>query len=208
MEESTRLEFSDERQQVTSLAEINGALAEVGSRLWPLDLHHAPADIQQLLRQPALTAVEAGRVEAHFLLSRERLLEIIVRAGRTPHVPTGGALTTVVLTHGYSYPQLYLVQQDTDYTRFDRFHVNVADDGTGVDEVLQMLSGRGVVIVQRSARAGILTLHLNSPGWLVTYDGNNPHIGSLSRAEVGTKLLVQAIGPSQWRMRYEKDALL
>ena len=45
MEESTRLEFSDERQQVTSLAEINGALAEVGSRLWPLDLHHAPADI-------------------------------------------------------------------------------------------------------------------------------------------------------------------
>jgi len=93
MEESTRLEFSDERQQVTSLAEINGALAEVGSRLWPLDLHHAPADIQQLLRQPALTAVEAGRVEAHFLLSRERLLEIIVRAGRTPHVPTGGAFS-------------------------------------------------------------------------------------------------------------------
>lgn len=88
-------------------------------------------------------------MEAHFLLSRERLLELIVRAGRTPHVPTGGALTTVVLTHGYSYPQLYLVQQDMDYTRFDRFHVNVADDGTGVANALRPWRRD----VQRSARA-------------------------------------------------------
>jgi hypothetical protein len=208
LRETTRLEFSDGRPHVTSLADINDALADIGSGVWPLDFHPAPADIQQLLLQPTLTAVEAGRVEAHFLLPRERLLEIIARAGRTPHVPSGGALATVVLTHGYSYPQLYLVQQDTDYTRFDRFHVNVADDGTGVDEVLQLLSGRGLVIVQRSESGGILTLHLDSPGWLVTYDGNNPHIGSLSKAEVGTKLLVQAIGPNQWRMRYENDTLL
>ncbi len=92
------------------------------------------------------------------------------------------------------------------YSRFDRFHVNAADDGTGIDEVMQILSGGGIVIVQRLRNAGVLTLHLDSPGWIVTYDGNNWHIGSLTKAEPGTKVLVQAIGPARWRMRYEEDA--
>ena len=117
-------------------------------------------------------------------------------------------MTTVVSTHGYSYPQLYLVLENDDYTRFDRFHVNVADDGTAVDEVLQVLSGGSIVIVQRVGSATVLTLHLDSPGWLVTYNGGNPHIGSLTRAEVGTKVLVQIIGPPLWRMIYEGDASL
>jgi len=204
-DEGIRLGFSDGRPLLTSLADINHALADIGSHVWPLDLHHASPDIQRLLLQPALTKAEAERVEAHFLLPRERLLGVIAGAGRAPHVPGGGALTTEVLTHGYSYPQLYLVQDKVDYSRFDRFHVNVADDGTGVDEVMQLLSGSGIVIVQRLRNVSVLTLHLDSPGWIVTYDGDNPHIGSLTKAEPGTKVLVQAIGPARWRMRYEGD---
>jgi hypothetical protein len=203
-----RLEFSDGRPAVTSLAGINDALADIGSRVWPLDLHHIPVEIHKLLLQPILTTVEAERIKAHFLLPRERLLEVISGAGRTPHVPDGGALTTVVSTHGYSYPQLYLVRENDDYSRFDRFHVNVADDGTGVDEVLQLLSGSGIVILQRLSSATVLTLRLDRPGWLVTYNGGNQHIGSLSKAEAGTKVLVQIIGPPVWRMRYEGDASL
>ena len=201
-----RLEFSDERPDVTALADINDALSSIGSRMWPLDLQQAPADIQKLLLQPTLTTAEAARVNAHFLLPRERLLEVIGRAGRIPHVAGGGTLTTVVSTHRYSYPQLYVVREnDDDYSRFDRFHVNVADDGTAVDEVLQLLSGGGIVILQRVRNERVLSLHLDSPGWLVTYNGGNPHIGSLSQAEPGTKVIVQIIGPPLWKMRYEGD---
>lgn len=134
--------------------------------MWPLDLQHIPVEIQRLLLQPTLTTVEAEKLKAHFLLPRVRLLEVISGAGRTPHVPDGGALSTVVSTHGYSYPQLYLVRENDDYSRFDRVHVNVADDGTGVDEILQLLSGSGIVILQRSGSA-VLTLRLDRPGWLV-----------------------------------------
>jgi hypothetical protein len=200
-----RLEFSDGRPALTAISDVNAALADVGSHVWPLDLHHVPAEMQRLLLQPTLTTDEAERLKAHFLLPRARLLEVIMNAGRTPHVQDGGALTTVVSTHGYSYPQLYLVKQNDDYSRFDRFHVNVADDGTGVDEVLQLLSGRGIVILQRMRHATVLSLYLDRPGWLVTYNGGNPHIGSLSQAEVGTKVLVQIVGPAIWRMRYEED---
>lgn len=208
-EDGVRLEFSSGRPPLTSLADVNDALADVGSRVWPLDLRTAPADVQRLLVQPALTEAEAERVMAHFLLPRERLLEVITGAGRKPRVPGGGEMTTFVSPHGYSYPQLFVVLDDVDYSRFDRFHVNVADDGTGVDEVMQILSGRGVVLLQRLPSWDVLTLHLDCPGegagWIVTYDGDNPHIGSISGAEPGTKVLMQVIGPARWVMRYEGD---
>ncbi len=49
--------------------------------MWPLDVRSAPADLQRLLKQPTLTEVEVERVKAHFLLLRERLLDVIVGAG-------------------------------------------------------------------------------------------------------------------------------
>jgi hypothetical protein len=42
-------------------------------------------------------------------------------------------------------------------------------------------------------------------GWLVTYTGGNPHIGSLSGGSPGMKMLVQVIGPAEWVMRYEDE---
>jgi hypothetical protein len=205
--QGVRLEFSDGRAPLTSVADVNHAMVDVGSRVWPLDLHGAPSEVRRLLMQAALTEAEAERVKAHFLLPRQRLLEVIEGAGRKPHVPGGGELTTIASTHGYAYPQLWVVQNDLDYRRFDRFHVNAAEDGTGVDEVLQVLSGSRVMIVQRVPGGGVLTLHLDcsrqGAGWLVTYDGGNPHIGSLSRAEPGTKVLAQVIGPARWVIRYE-----
>lgn len=205
-EDCARLEFPDGRPALTSVADINAAMAHIGSRLWPLDLSAAPADVRRLLQRPTLTEVEAGRLRTLFALPRARLLEAISEAGRKPHVARGGALSTFVSSHGYSYPQLWTVEEGVDYSRFDRFHVNAADDGTGVDEVLQMLSGRGVVIRLRPAGSE-LTLRLDCPGpgtgWLVTYDGGTPHIGSLSAAAPGTKVLVQVIGPQRWIMKYD-----
>ena len=141
MDEDLLLERSDGGHPLTDLASVNAAMAEVGTRLWPLDLRGAPPEIRRLIAQPTLDASEAERVKAHFLLPRRRLLDLIEAAGRTPQVPGGGELTTTVTSHDYRYPQLWVAEAGADYTRFDRFHVNQSEDGTGVDEVLQMLGG-------------------------------------------------------------------
>lgn len=208
-EKGIRLEFSDKRLALYELPEINRNIKQVGWGVWPLDLSQTAADIKQLLREPTLTTEEAERVKSSFLLPREKLLEIIQRSGREPHVPGGGELTTTVTNLGYTYPQLYMVENGVDYSRFDRIHVNTADDGTAVDEVVQLLSGSGLVIHHRSPDGLILTLRLacsgDEAGWLITYTGGNPHIGSLSGGSPGMKMLVQVIGPAKWVMRYEDE---
>jgi hypothetical protein len=195
---------------LTSHADINGALSEVGARLWPLDFGYAPGEVQRLLRKPGLSRAEAERVRTHFLLSRDRLLEIVTAAGRTPHVADGGALATVDTTHDVPYPELYQVEAGADYSRFDRFHANLAADGTAVDEFMQVLSGAGVRVLQRLPRGGDLVLDLGCPdpvsGWLLTYDGGVPHIGSFTGCAPGSKILMQIIGPPRWIMRYEDEA--
>jgi hypothetical protein len=203
------LERSSGSVPVTDLARVNAAMAELDTRLWPLDLRAAPAEIRRLIAQPTLDESEAERLKAYFLLPRQRLLDLIEAAGRTPHVSGGGELSTYVTSHDYRYPQLWVVEAGVDYTRFDRFHVNRSEDGTGVDEVFQMLWGRGLEIVRRKPDGEILTLTVNCPGpergWLGTYSGKEPHMGRVSSAEPGTKLVVQAIGPPRWSIRYESE---
>jgi hypothetical protein len=101
-EEGIQLEFSDDRRPLTAVAAINAALSEIGTGVWPLDLRGAPDDIRQLLTQLTLTDAEVERLRTHFLLPRQRLLEIIAAVGREPNVPGGGALTTSVSNHDYA----------------------------------------------------------------------------------------------------------
>jgi hypothetical protein len=107
-------------------------------------------------------------------------------------------------------PQLRLVQRGIDYLRFDLFHVNTADDGTGVDEVLQIVSGAGIVIRYRLPDGNVLALHVDCPdeaaGWLVTLRPQASALGSLSSARSGSKALVQAIGPPRSSVRYTPGA--
>ena len=188
---------------------VNAALSPFGARVWPLDLGGIAPGIRRLLDLPTLDAAQSQRIEAAFLLSREALLAKLAEAGRSPHVPGGGALATEVANHGYAYPQLFVVEEGADYSRFDRFHVNVAEDGTAVDEVMQILSGGGVRILQRLPGEEPVTLTLDCPsadrGWTVTYDGAVSHIGSMSSAAPGTKALMQVFGPARWTMRYDED---
>lgn len=195
---------------VTTYADTVEALARVGAALWPLDLGRAPGGIRNLLQKPSLNEPEAARVRDRFLLPRDRLLEIVSAAGRTPHVPGGGALATLDTTHDVAYPELYQVDAGTDYSRFDRFHVNLSgEDGAAVDEFMQVLSGTGVRFSQRLPRGGDLVLELGCPdpasGWLLTYDGGLQHIGSFSGCATGSKILMQIIGPARWVMRYEDE---
>lgn len=206
---SIRLEFSDGHPAligIENIDAISAALSTLGAGVWPLDLSAAPPTIRALIAQPDLSDAEKTNLLDHFLLPRERLMETLVAAGRDPNVAGGGALETGVANQDYGYPQLWTVRADTDYTRFDRFHINVSDEGVGVDEVLQMLSGNGVVVHLQTPDGSVLTLRLDCPcegqGWLITYDGGRPHIGSLSRASPGAKLVVQAFGPPVWSLSY------
>ena len=72
-------------------------------------------------------------------------------------------MTPYVENQGYSYPQLYLAKAGVDYSRFDRFHINTADDGTGVDEIGQLFYGGGIRILQRRPGLGVASLHLACP---------------------------------------------
>jgi len=202
-----RLEVSDGRPVRSDLPATQRFLRdEFHAGLWPLDFSGEPDEIRALIRQKVLSDAQRERLLAHFLLPRERLLQILTEAGRQPHVAGGGALSTHVFTHNYSYPQLFVVQGNEDLSRFDRLHVNTADDGTPIDEFGQLLSGEGLVVRERRADGLEFTLTLNCPdeasGWLIAHDGGIPHIGSFSTAVAGSKCLVQAIGPPQWGIRY------
>jgi hypothetical protein len=206
-----RLEFEGDRTALIAVPEIQEELQRMGIGVWPLPLDDAPHDVRRLLGQTTLTDDETARLRDHFLLSRERLLEVIAASVRSPNVPGGGALETTVANEGYSYPQLWVVQGGADYTRFDRFHVNVAKDGTGVDEVMQVVSGQGVIVRVRTSDGSALSLCLACPtdraGWIVSYNGGQPHIGSLSSATPGTKVVMQVIGPEEWMLRYVRPPL-
>lgn len=205
-----RLTLPGSAAPLTSYGAIAAALAPLGTGLWPLDLGRAPADVRALVGKPGLDEDEAELVRAHFLMPRARLLEVLGAAGRAPHVAGGGALETLDTTHDVPYPELYQVDAGTDYSRFDRFHVNISGaDGTAVDEFMQVLAGAGVRYLQRLSGGGELVLDLSCPepssGWLLAYDGGCHHIGSFTACTPGSKILMQIIGPARWVMRYEDE---
>lgn len=181
---------------------VNTVLHGTGVWVAPLPLGGAPADIRALLAKPVLTAEENSRAKAHFLLSRDKCLEVIAAAGRTPQVSGGGSMDALCVSNGVQYPQLWVVEAESDFSEFYSFHVNQADDGTGTDEIGQLLAGRlmryrypvlGGVVLTMSCQADL--------GWLFTFSGIQPHGGILDETEAGSKILVQVLGPKQFESR-------
>jgi hypothetical protein len=205
-ERGIRLEREGERADLSSREQVNAALAPVGTRIWPQDWSDLPNDLKDFLADPDPPPERTAEVMPHFLLPRERLLEVLAQAGRRPHVPGGGALTTLDETHGVTYPQLYVAQAGADFSRFDRMHINVGADGTPVDDVVQLLCGSGLVLQQRLPSGETVKVSLACPahdaGWLLTVDCAIPFIGSFSAASAGTKAVSQVIGPARWKMEY------
>lgn len=186
---------------------INEALSEIGGRIEPLPLADQPDEIRALLREPSLDADQAETLKRHFLLSQEELLRVIAEAGRAPQVAGGGALETHVSPHDFTYPQLYQIDSEIDYGRFDQFHRNMAEDGSSaVDEILQMLHSGPLDVLHVTPGGDTIFVRLRCPdddhGWLMTYDGSTPHSGRMGAAEMGSKALVQVIGPARWVMDY------
>ncbi|MEM9658493.1 MAG: hypothetical protein AAF961_09040 [Planctomycetota bacterium] len=201
-----RLERESGGGDLTTLSEINAALAPIGTRIWRHDWSQLPNDLKAFLADPDPSEERVAGALPRFLLPRERLLELIAETGRPPHVPGGGELTTLDETHGVTYPQLYVAREGADFSRFDRMHVNRAADGTPVDDVVQLLCGSGFAVHQLLPSGETVKLHLACPspeaGWLLSVDCAVPFIGSFSGAALGTKAVTQVFGPARWRMEY------
>ncbi|MEP3277524.1 MAG: hypothetical protein ABJN26_15020 [Stappiaceae bacterium] len=185
--------------------QVNEILVNDGIRAWPFDLSNAPDNIVELLAKNTLTETENLAVKTHFLLSRQRLLEIIAAAGRQPNCPDGGALDTYCIETDIHYPQLHVIDQALDYSGFFPFHVNVGKDESGTDEVGYVLSGSLMKYRFRLKNGNIVVLTLSCPsatqGWLFTFDGGADHGGILDDTVPGTKVLVHAIGPARFNCR-------
>ncbi len=184
--------------------EAQARLLRHGVGLWPYDLSGLPAELQAIRLAERPTEAQLQTLKSALLFDRATLLKHIRASGRVENVPGGGALESQVENHGYGYPQLFICEVGIDYSRFDTYHVNVAEDGTEVDEVIQILSGSGLKVFHRVEEGEIkFTLACPDPnqGWILTYSGGHPHMASLATAAVGTKALVQVIGPPTWTMR-------
>lgn len=191
---------------LTELEAVNAYLLPQGIQFWPLDLANLPGPVRAALDRDKMSEQEAALIKAFFLLSRERLLELIAACGREPHVSGGGALETRVLPHDYTYPILLQITSEEPLTLYDQLHCNQASDGTGVDEVIQFFRGSGCYLRHRLPDGTEWEMTLSCPsdeqGWLFTYSGQHPHLASPGKCSPGSKFLVQVIGPPVWTMEY------
>ena len=103
-------------------------------------------------------------------------------------------------------PEVMVFLQD----KFGKLHVNSADNGIGIDEVMTIVSGGPWTwfFVLPNNVVGKLTLGhvgLNDLGWRISYTGLVPHGGYLD-AEYGL-VVAFAHGPEKFVMRYEESTV-
>jgi len=181
------LSFSDGRAPLTDVAQVNEVLRQVHVRV---SLVPTPtwvsARLERIKGNP-LSKDESDQIMEDFALSRVDLLEQIRLAGRQPATLDGGILA-ITATNGGGYPNindLGSLSKDT-VSSVNRLvgpiHVNTADDGTGIDEVMTAIAGGpfnwffvlpdGVVVKLTSS-----SIDAGDDAVRVSYPGLTPHAG-------------------------------
>ena len=210
-----KLSYSDGRAATIGLKNVNAMLGQVGVRVSEIALPKAALPILKISQARAIDPEETKQLLSIFSLHRGELLDQIEKAGRKPAANRGGFLSTSEVGVA-PYPKVYdmkaLTPEVTAYLqkKFGKLHVNSADNGTGIDEVMSIVSGGpwtwffllpGDVI-------GKLTLGyvgLDGLGWRISYPGLVPHGGYLD-PEYGL-VVAHAHGPKNFVMRYEDPSV-
>ena len=211
MKEDIKLSFSDGREDAIGLVDINAVLRTVGVRVSTVELPEKAKPILETSKTRALNEEEAKNLISIFHLDRDALLNQIEKAGRGPAAENGGSLTTGE-DNMAPYPKVYdmkaLSPEVTVFLqdKFGKLHVNSADDGTGIDEVMTIVSGGPWTwfFVLPDNVVGKLTLGhvaIDGLGWRISYPGLGPH-GGFFDAEYGL-VVAFAHGPDRFVMRYE-----
>ncbi|VAW49884.1 hypothetical protein MNBD_GAMMA04-1787 [hydrothermal vent metagenome] len=209
------LSYSDGRTDTSGLNEINKALKVIGVRVNEVPLPIAAKPLLKISQKRALNKEETAELLSHFSLHRGQLLDIIAESGRTPEAHRGGYLTTSEIGVP-PYPKVYdmkaLTPEVMQYlqVKFGKLHVNSADNGMGIDEVMTLVSGGEWTwfFLLPEDVIGKLTLGhvgLDGKGWRISYPGLVPHGGYLD-PEHGL-VVAHAHGPKSFVMRYEDPSV-
>ena len=209
------LSYSDGRAETKGVDSVNAVLLTVGVRVGVLPLPKSAAPLLKASHTRALTQEEYSELLSVFSLHRGELLEQIKLAGRTPEAHRGGYLSTSEIDVP-PYPKVYDMRALTPEVReflqikFGKLHVNSADNGMGIDEVMSIISGGPWVwfFLLPDNVIGKLTLGyvgLDGPGWRISYPGLVPHGGYLD-PEYGL-VVAHAHGPEKFVMRYEEPSV-
>lgn len=210
--EDIKLSYSNGKPATMGLDNVNAVLYSIGVHVSTLSIPEEASPLLKTSQTRSLNPDEAAKLISIFSMDREDLLDQISKAGREPTIPQGGYLTTS--EDGVPpYPKVYDMKAMTPETifylqeKFGKLHVNSADSGTGIDEVMTIVSGGPWTwfFVLPDNVVGKLTLgHVNSDGqaWRISYPGIVPHGGFLD-AEYGL-VVAYAHGPKNFVMRYEE----
>ena len=210
-----RLSYSDGRPDTMGVDDVNLVLRSVGVRVGVVPLPEEAKPILKISQTRALESSETEKLLSIFSLDRGQLLEEIKQAGREPEAHRGGFLTTSEVDVP-PYPKIYDIRALTPEVRhflqekFGKLHVNSADDGMGIDEVMTIVSGGPWVwffVLPDDVVAKLTLGHvgLEGTGWRISYPGLVPHGGFLD-PEYGL-VVAYAHGPKSFVMRYEDPSV-
>lgn len=207
------LTFSDGRESAVDLKQINNVLHTVGVHLDEVIIPEKANTILNISRTKALSPWQKEQILSIFELNRKALLKQIRQAGRKPAIENGGSLST----HEENvppYPKIYDLKAMDEQDRIDaqhkfgKLHVNYAEDGTGVDEVMTLVSGgpwTWFFLLKDNTVAKLTMSKVTSkgPGWRLSYPGLTPH-GAFMDAKDGI-CVAYIHGPKVWQMHYEAE---
>ncbi|MFV0576837.1 MAG: hypothetical protein ACK5NC_15655 [Vibrio sp.] len=207
--------FSDGRPSVFGFQAVNEALHDIGLRASKVVIPEEAKPILSAAKERPTTPEEQKKLVELFYLHRGELLEQIKLAGREPEMHRGGYLE--IAQRGMPpYPKIYDVQAMSPemkhhaLTRFSKLHTNMAEDGTGVDEVMTVVAGGpfthyfalndGVV-----ARLSISEITLNDTAVRLSYNGIIKHAALMNPAY--GLIVAFAHGPKEFDMVFEDPSL-
>ncbi|ONN71268.1 hypothetical protein BVL52_11980 [Pseudomonas oryzihabitans] len=206
------LKFPDGRPDIVGVEQVNAALKEIGVHVVTLE---APASAHSILAasyERVLTEQEQKDLIQAFGLSMPQLLEQVRLAGRTPAVAGGGELTEEAGTG--PYPKVYDMMALDAKThkavleKYGRMHVNSADDGTDIDEVMTVVSGgpfRWAFTLKDGSivRFQVERLKLGDKAVRVSYHGLGMHAGLMDPKQGA--IVAYGHGAKEFTMRYKAD---
>jgi hypothetical protein len=209
------LSYSNGTGSTYGLENINKVLREIGVRVSSIPIPDEAASLLNISPHRALSQAEADKLISIFYLDRDSLLDEINNAGRLSAVKYGGDLSTSEVGVA-PYPKVYdmkaLDVETTTYlqSKFGKLHVNSADNGIGIDEVMTIVSGgpytwffvlpNGVVGKLRFGK-----INEGQHAWRISYPGKVPH-GGFFNAPFGL-VVAFAHGPEHFVMRYEDPSV-
>ncbi|MBL4568069.1 MAG: hypothetical protein JKY85_08760 [Porticoccus sp.] len=214
-EGTIKLSYSDAKSATTGIDNINIVLRSIGVRVSTVPLPEAASPILAASQTRAISPEEADELISHFSLHRGELLNQISKAGRKPEAHRGGYLSISEIDVP-PYPKVYDMKAMTSEVKaylqekFGKLHVNIADNGVGIDEVMTIVSGGPWTwfFALPDNVIGKLTLgHVGLAGqaWRISYPGLGPHGGFLD-SEYGL-VVAYAHGPKNFVMRYEEPSV-